>query len=98
MRARYMVSYDISDQKRWRKVYRTMRGYGEPLHYSVFRCDLSASEYVLLLEALTRVIHHEEDRVVLVHIGPSRGRTDERIQSLGRPGQSGPFERVAVIV
>ena len=98
MRARYIVSYDISDPKRWRKVYRTMRAYGEPLHYSVFRCDLSASEHVLLLESLTALIHHLEDRVMLIHIGPSNGRSEERMETLGRPCETGALERIAVIV
>lgn len=98
MRIRYLVSYDISDAKRWRKVFRTLRGYGDHLHYSVFRCDLSGCERILLLEALTAVIHHKEDRVMLVRLGPASGRAQESIESLGRPTESGPIGRLAVVV
>ena len=38
MRQSYLVCYDISDDKRLRKVFKTMRGYGDHLQYSVFEC------------------------------------------------------------
>jgi CRISPR-associated endonuclease Cas2 len=41
MRTCYLVAYDIADPKRLQRVHRTMRGYGDPLQYSVFRCILS---------------------------------------------------------
>jgi len=37
----YIVAYDIADQKRWRGVFRTMKGYGRWLQLSVFQCRLS---------------------------------------------------------
>ena len=37
----YIVSYDIRDQKRLCQVHRAMMGFGQPVHYSVFRCDLT---------------------------------------------------------
>lgn len=36
----YLIAYDIHDPKRWRKVYDLIRGYGERLQLSVFRCML----------------------------------------------------------
>ncbi len=97
MRNRYIVSYDIADPKRLRRVHRTMRGFGDPLQYSVFRCDLSPSERVLLLEALTPLLHHREDQVMLINLGPTDGRGQETIETLGRALTSEP-ERLAVIV
>lgn len=41
MRASYLVCYDICDDKRLRKVFRTMRGFGDHLQYSVFECQLT---------------------------------------------------------
>jgi CRISPR-associated protein Cas2 len=35
-RLRYLVSYDISDPKRLRKVARSLEGFGVRLQYSVF--------------------------------------------------------------
>ena len=42
MRTSYLICYDISDDKRLRKVFQTMRGYGDHLQYSVFECQLTA--------------------------------------------------------
>jgi CRISPR-associated protein Cas2 len=97
MRNRYVVSYDISDAKRLRRVHRLMRGYGTPLQYSVFQCDLSQSERVLLIEALTPVIHHREDQVMLINLGPTQGRGCESIEVMGRPREE-PENELAVIV
>ena len=98
MRNRYVVCYDIADQKRWRRVYRIMRGFGDAVQYSVFRCDLSPTERVLLLMALTEAMNQREDRVLLVNVGPVDGRGTSCIEALGKPLESSPSERLAVIV
>jgi CRISPR-associated protein Cas2 len=97
MRTCYIVAYDISDPKRLRRVHRTMRGYGDSLQYSVFRCILSPSERVLLLEALTPIINHREDQVMFINLGPANGRAHVSLETLGRALASEP-ERIAVIV
>src|ERR1044072_8682693 len=90
------LSYDISDAKRLRRVHRTMRGFGDALQYSVFRCDLSPAERVLLVEALTKVINHREDQIMLINLGPRDGHVQESIETLGR-ALDRDDERVAVI-
>jgi len=40
MRSVYLVCYDVADDKRLRKTYKKMRGFGDPVQYSVFRCEL----------------------------------------------------------
>ena len=96
MRHRFIVCYDICDARRLRRVHRTMRGFGDPLQYSVFRCDLSAAERVLLVEALTKVINHREDQVMLINLGPKDGRVQEHIETLGR-ALNNDDERIAII-
>jgi CRISPR-associated protein Cas2 len=87
MRHAFIVCYDISHPKRWRKVYRHLLGVGDPVQYSVFRCELSRSEKVLLLEKLVAVMHQGEDRVMFVQLGPAgEERTGEqRIETWGKP-------------
>jgi len=99
MRQAYVISYDIADPKRWRKVYRMMLGVGEAIQYSVFRCDLSGSEKILLLEKLFAAIHQGEDRVMLIDLGPAEGDQsgNGRIQTFGRSLNDLP-ERGAVIL
>jgi len=80
----YLVSYDISDPKRLREVYRTMKGFGRGLHYSVFRCDLTSQGVVELQASLDKIINHNQDRVMIVDLGPVEGSTEKRIIFLGR--------------
>lgn len=81
----YLVTYDISDPKRWRKVFRTLQGHGEHVQLSVFRCDLTETRHVRLRNALDRVIHHGEDQVVIAKLGKSTRDVIEGIEVLGRP-------------
>ena len=97
MRHRYLVAYDVSDPKRLRRVHKKLLGFGDPLQYSVFRCDLSDVERTKLREELVGLIHHTEDRVLIVDIGPMAGRADIAFEYLGIQ-QEMPVEREAVIV
>ncbi len=74
MRSSYLVCYDISDDKRLRQVFKLMRGFGDHLQFSVFECQLTASDLVRCREALRKIIHHDEDQVLFVNLGPSEGR------------------------
>lgn len=85
MRQTYIVSYDVCDPKRLRQVFKTLRGYGDHLQLSVFRCELSQRELVELRAALGLVIHSGQDQVLLVDVGPVEGRGSTSIAALGRP-------------
>ena len=96
MRHTYVVTYDICDPKRLRKVYKLMLGWGEHLQLSVFQCELNHRELVELRIELDRIIRPTEDQVLFVNVGPIDGRGSESITSLGRP-YIDP-ERVAIVV
>ncbi len=96
MRHTYVVSYDISDPKRLRKVYRLMLGYGEHLQLSVFRCDVSERELVTLRAELRALIHHGQDQVLFVNVGPADGRAGMAFSAMGRPYVD--TEREAIVV
>ena len=83
MRRDYLVTYDISDPKRLRLVYRVMLAFGDHIQLSVFRCALSASELQGLKERLHKAISHTEDQVLFVELGPLPERAP-RIEPLGR--------------
>lgn len=85
MRTSYLVSYDISDDKRLRQVFKIMRGYGDHLQYSVFECQLTQVDLVKLRGELGNVIHHDLDQVLFVNLGPAEGRGDRVITALGKP-------------
>ncbi len=84
MRQRYIVTYDIADAARLRKVFKVMKGYGEHLQLSVFRCDLSMMGLAKLKADLTEVIDTQKDQVLIIDVGPTEGRGEEVFESLGR--------------
>ena len=65
------------------QVFKTMRGYGDSLQYSVFRCDLNKREMVDLREKLRGIIDHGEDRVLFVDVGPAATRGKSALWSMG---------------
>ncbi len=92
----YIVAYDISDQKRWRRVFRLMKGYGEWLQLSVFQCRLSRRRHAELIATLDGMIHHERDHVVIMDVGVA-DRIKPRIASLGKADYE-PVSREPTIV
>jgi CRISPR-associated protein Cas2 len=85
MRRTYIVCYDICDPKRLRRVYKTMCGYGDHLQLSVFRCDLTDMALVQMKGDLSEEIHHDEDQVLIIYLGPVDSPFNDRISSLGLP-------------
>ena len=85
MRNAFLIAYDIADPKRWRQVYRIMCGAGDPLQYSVFRCELTAVELHQVQDALLSEFNLAEDRVMVVDLGPVDGRGDSCIEFWGNP-------------
>ena len=96
MRNVFLVSYDICNDKRLRRVYKAMRGYGDHLQFSVFRCELSARERAEMIAELSPLIAHDEDQVLIIDIGPADGRANLVVESIGKPYVAA--ERHAVIV
>lgn len=85
MRTSYLVCYDICDDKRLRLVFKTMRAYGDHLQYSVFECQLTPSDLIRLRAELAAIIHHTQDQVLFVNLGPAEGRGDRVITAMGKP-------------
>jgi CRISPR-associated protein Cas2 len=65
----YIVSYDIGDAKRWRRVFKLMKGYGEWLQLSVFQCRLSARRHAELMALLDGIIINGQDHIVMLDLG-----------------------------
>jgi len=79
----YIITYDIADQKRWRRVWKVMNGYGEWLQLSVFQCRLSRKRLVQLRGALAEAIHDGADHVLILDLGPA-DTVKPRLESLGK--------------
>jgi CRISPR-associated protein Cas2 len=68
-RRRYLVAYDIREDRRLRAVASCMEGYGERIQYSVFVCDLSDQEAVLLRTDIEARMKLSEDSVMVIDLG-----------------------------
>lgn len=90
-RRHHLVIYDIRDSNRLRRVHETVLSYGYMVQYSVYLCDLSPRELVLLKRDVTEVMHVPEDSVAIVDLGESSTKLSDRIEFLGqRPILPGP--------
>src|SRR5437764_11713152 len=79
----YIVAYDISSPRRWRRVFRIMEGYGEWVQLSVFQCRLSRRRRIELKLALQEAINNAEDHVIILDLGPVAA-LHPRVESLGK--------------
>jgi len=60
---RYLTIFDISDNKRRRVVTKLLKKNGARMHRSVFLCDLDASVFGAVVDAVSRMIDDEKDSV-----------------------------------
>lgn len=79
----YLVAYDISDPKRWRRVFRLMNGYGEWLQLSLFQCRLNAARHAELIAMLDEMIHHHDDHLLCIDLGLA-DKVEPRFISIGK--------------
>ncbi len=91
----FIVAYDISDPRRWRRVFKTMHGYGEWVQLSVFQCRLSARRRAELETSLRALVKPGEDHVLLIDVGPA-DTTKLAIASIGKTFSS--IERRAIVI
>jgi len=73
-----------------------MRGWGDHIQLSVFRCELNPRELVELRARLADVINHVEDQVLFIDVGPVEGRGGTSIRAVGKVYT--PPERCPIVV
>lgn len=91
----YIISYDVSDQRRWRRLFKTMHGYGEWLQLSVFQCRLGKMRMLQLEAAISEIVNHREDHVLILDLGPAEN-VIPHVRSIGKSFE--PIQRGPVIV
>jgi len=77
-----IVCYDVSDDRRRTRLYKTLEGFGQAVQRSVFECDLSPQEYQRLKQRVQRLLRPAEDRLRFYVMCEGCVR---RIESLGGP-------------
>ena len=82
MRTRYLVCYDICHPKRLRNVAKACESFGSRIQFSVFECPLDELRFEKMKAALSEIIHHEEDQILFVSLGPESSKNPFRIEKL----------------
>jgi len=70
-RARYVIAYDIPDDKRRNRVAKALIGHGDRVQYSVFECQLYAKQFRELWKELGRLIDKTEDSLRAYRLCPT---------------------------
>ena len=91
----YIVTYDIANDRRWRRVFKAMHGFGEWLQLSVFQCRLSRLRRAELESRLRELVKAGEDHVLLIDVGPA-DKTELAVESIGKTFAK--IERRATVV
>ena len=78
----YVVTYDISCDKRRKKVSDLLEGYGQRVQYSVFECVLTAAKYGELCQRLKPRVKMGEDSI---RFYPLSGHTLPQVEVWGEP-------------
>ena len=84
-RRRYLLTYDISDDKRRSEVFYLCRQNGDHTQYSVFLLELNDRELIALQAQIESFIHHLEDQVLIADLGRADHESGKIIASIGKP-------------
>ncbi len=78
----WLVTYDIRDAKRLRKVAKACEDFGERRQYSVFSCRISARDLIRLKARLHEILDLKADQVLFI---PLCDRCAAGIEAMGQP-------------
>ncbi len=84
-RRHFLVTYDISDDKRRTKIFNSLQANGDHAQFSVFLCQLNAMELARLRAVLQPLINNAEDQVMIVDLGKVYSDDLLRLETLGQP-------------
>jgi CRISPR-associated protein Cas2 len=79
----YIVTYDIAEPKRGRRIFRILKGHGRWLQLSVFQCRLTPRRRTEMAARLERWIKRDEDHVLIIDLGPAND-DGPSVESLGK--------------
>ncbi|MGQ0619691.1 MAG: CRISPR-associated endonuclease Cas2 [Panacagrimonas sp.] len=79
----YLVTYDVCDPKRLRRVHKLLKGYGEWVQLSVFQCRLSRKRLAEMQHLLDGAIVDTQDHILIMDLGHA-DQVKPRVISLGK--------------
>jgi CRISPR-associated protein Cas2 len=85
MATRYLISYDITDEKRLREVHKVVRASARRVQDSVYEALLTDTERVRLETRLKSVMNLKEDQVLFIALGDAELKVVPSVNALGLP-------------
>lgn len=80
----YLVCYDIRDEKRLRRVFQILKGYGKHWQFSIFFCTLKPIERVRLQADLEAAMNLEQDQALIIDLGPDQEKARQAATVIGQ--------------
>ncbi len=85
-----VIAYDVVEDRRRDRIFKTLKNHGRHVQYSVFECELRREDFRNLQARLTRLIRPEEDNIrfyfldrdavtKIEEIGKARGPVQDRL-------------------
>jgi len=62
----FLISYDVSDNKKRNKVAKILEEYGRRVQYSVFYCQLNKKALFDLLSRISKIIDRDSDSILAI--------------------------------
>jgi len=84
-RHHFLISYDVSNDKRRTRIFETLQDYGDHTQFSVFLCNLDEAEMASLRGLLEPLVNYAQDQVLIVDLGPGDHDLQMSIDAIGKP-------------
>jgi CRISPR-associated protein Cas2 len=93
---RYLIAYDVPDDKRRTRLAKKLQTYGDRVQYSVFVADVRPAALVRLRSAVEGIIDVEADSVLLCDLGAVSMLDNSRFSFIGRDRPVTPNDAIIV--
>src|SRR5660397_27260 len=93
---RYLIAYDMPDDRRRTRLANRLLSYGDRLQFSVFIADCKPARLVRLKLAVGQIIVPSDDSVLICDLGPVRSIDSSRFSFVGRSRPITPLDVIVV--
>lgn len=80
----FLCTYDVADDKRRTRLFELLKDHGEHVQYSVFLCSLSRVEAQRLSLRAAEIVHHKEDQLLVIRLGPDNPDWTANLSCIGK--------------
>lgn len=84
MRRRYVVTYDVANDRRRDRIFTVLQGYGDHVQFSVFMASLTLQELIVLRGKLRGYMNEGTDQVLIIDLGREESSEPVPFEVLGK--------------